>query len=244
MNYFRKIQFRIVQKLLEINEILVFQKKVNKVLKSVLDDAVDVIFDIGANKGQSIKLFQKQFPKSKIYSFEPNPKLFSCLKNKYLHNKQVRIFELAISNKNGENQFNENLFDSSSTLEKINPNSKYLKKKARALGVSPENLILDSYLVKTKKLSFVIKELNVKTVDFIKIDVEGHELNCLQGLFDDLNVKIKCIQIEAQSNDLYMKHNNLSEIYDLMKRNGFNQSKKIKHGFGNFSDIIFWRATK
>ena len=51
----------------------------------MLNDSIAVVFDIGANKGQSIKLFQKWFPKSKIYSFEPNPKLFSQLKNKYLN---------------------------------------------------------------------------------------------------------------------------------------------------------------
>ena len=93
-----------------------------------------------------------------------------------------------------------------------------------------------------RKLSDVIKELNIKSIDFIKIDVEGHELECLKGLFDDLNAKVKCIQIEAQSNDLYLNNDPLTEIYDLMKRNGFDQSKKIKHGFGDFSDVIFWRT--
>ena len=57
MNYFRKIQFNIVQKILETNEILVFQKRTSKVLNSVLNDSIAVVFDIGANKGQSIKLF-------------------------------------------------------------------------------------------------------------------------------------------------------------------------------------------
>ena len=244
MNYFRKIQFNIVQKLLETSEILVFQKRTNKVLNSVLNDSIAVVFDIGANKGQSIKLFQKWFPKSKIYSFEPNPKLFSQLKNKYLNNKQIKLFEVALSNKNGEKQFNENLFDSSSTLETINPHSKYLQKKSRILGVSQENLITSSYPVRIKKLSDVIKELNLKTVDFIKIDVEGHELNCLKGLFDGLNAEVKCIQIEAQSNDLYMNNDNKSELFDLMKKNGFDKSEKIKHGFGDFSDIIFWKTKK
>ena len=80
-----------------------------------------------------------------------------------------------------------------------------------------------------RKLSDVIQELNIKSIDFIKIDVEGHELNCLKGLFDGLNARIKCVQIEAQSNDLYINNDHLNEIFDLMKRNGFDQSKKIKH---------------
>ena len=184
MNYFRKIQFNIVQKILETNEILVFQKRTSKVLNSVLNDSIAVVFDIGANKGQSIKLFQKWFPKSKIYSFEPNPKLFSQLKNKYLNNKQIKLFEVALSNKNGEKQFNENLFDSSSTLETINPHSKYLQKKSRILGVSQENLITSSYPVRIKKLSDVIKELNLKTVDFIKIEHKILDFWSSNSIFD------------------------------------------------------------
>ena len=162
MNFLRKIQFKTVQKLLETNEQLIFERRLKKVLKRILPDRVDVVFDIGANKGQSINLFQKWFPKSTIYSFEPNPKLFSQLKNKYLKNKYVRLFEIALSNESGEKIFNENLFDSSSTLETANPKSKYLQKKAKILGVSPENLIVSSYPVKIKKLSDVIKNLNLK----------------------------------------------------------------------------------
>ena len=44
---------------------------------------VKLIFDIGANIGQSIDRFQSIFPKSKIYSFEPTPNLFENLVQKY-----------------------------------------------------------------------------------------------------------------------------------------------------------------
>ena len=242
MNSFKKVQFQVVQKLLEINEKVVFERRLNKVLKSVLTDSVDVIFDVGANKGQSIRLFQKWFPKSKIYSFEPNPKLFSYLEKKCKKNKKTTLFKFALSNENGTKPFNENVFDSSSTLETVNTNSTYLQKKSRLLGIPSENLIVKTYPVMVRKLSDVIQELNIKSIDFIKIDVEGHELNCLKGLFDGLNARIKCVQIEAQSNDLYINNDHLNEIFDLMKRNGFDQSKKIKHGFGDFSDVIFWRT--
>jgi hypothetical protein len=44
-----------------------------------------IIFDVGANVGQSIERFSSVFKdeECKIYSFEPTPKLFQILKNKY-----------------------------------------------------------------------------------------------------------------------------------------------------------------
>tara|TARA_Y100000739_G_scaffold226159_1_gene233238 strand:+ start:84 stop:821 length:738 start_codon:yes stop_codon:yes gene_type:complete len=240
MNAFRKIQFKLIQRLLEINEFLIFEKRTNKVLKTILTDKVKIVFDVGANKGQSINLFKKWFPGSRIYSFEPNPKLFSKIKKKHGKNKKIKLFQIALSDKKGRKIFNENLFDSSSTLENVNKNSKYLRKKAKLLGVKPKDLIVNSYPVDVQKLSTIIKDLKLSVIDFVKIDVEGHELNCLQGLFDGLKAKIKCIQIENNSNDLYRTKNNLDEIIDLLKKNGFNRSKEIKHGFGRFSDIIFW----
>ena len=40
MNAFRKIQFKLIQRLLEINEFLIFEKRTNKVLKTILTDKV------------------------------------------------------------------------------------------------------------------------------------------------------------------------------------------------------------
>lgn len=242
MNFLKKVQFKLIQKVLETNEKLVFDKRVKKTLKGIFNATVNTVFDVGANKGQSIELFLKWFPKAQIYSFEPNPKLFSKLCKKYGNNPRINLFQMALSDQNGEMIFYENLFDSSSTLEVVNPNSNYLSKKTKVLGVSKQDLLVDTYPVQVKKLSNIIQELGLSTIDFIKIDVEGHELNCLRGLFADLTANINAIQIEAQSNDLYDNAPNFNIIQDLFKSNQFNNSASIKHGFGGFSDIIYWKA--
>jgi hypothetical protein len=41
-----------------------------------------VIFDVGANIGQSIDRFRLYAEKAKIFSFEPNPEVYSILKKK------------------------------------------------------------------------------------------------------------------------------------------------------------------
>ena len=49
-------------------------------LNSFSKDRNLVVFDIGANKGQSIKFFKKVYPESIIYSLEPSLRTFKALR--------------------------------------------------------------------------------------------------------------------------------------------------------------------
>ena len=46
-----------------------------------------------------------------------------------------------------------------------------------------------SYNVRTIKLADVIKKKKIKSVDLIKIDTEGHELEVIKGLAKDIKNK-------------------------------------------------------
>src|SRR5206468_6751879 len=63
-----------------------------------------VIFDVGANVGQSIDLFGRLFPESSIYAFEPAADCFALLKGKYT-NEKVRLSQLALSSSDGSREF-------------------------------------------------------------------------------------------------------------------------------------------
>ena len=90
-----------------------------------------------------------------------------------------------------------------------------------------------------KLADFINEHLGEVTLDLIKIDVEGHELKVLKGLFyKPLRSRVKFIQVEVHNDDLYEGHIK-NEIIDLLEFNNFSIFKEIKHGFGSFSDIIF-----
>lgn len=55
--------------------------------------------------------------------------------------------------------------------------------------------VKDTYMVKVRPLGMVLKEHNITHVDFMSIDVEGGELDVLDGIDFD-NVDIYCILIE------------------------------------------------
>ena len=56
-----------------------------------------VIFDVGANKGTYSKIILQESRKALIYAFEPIPSVFSLLKNSIGENKNVKVFQLALS---------------------------------------------------------------------------------------------------------------------------------------------------
>ena len=58
------------------------------------------------------------------------------------------------------------------------------------------------------------------------------------GLFSgSLNTKIKYVQIESHNNDAYP--NKMKEINKLLALNNFVMLKSIKHGFGDFDELIY-----
>ena len=63
------------------------------------------IFDIGANKGQSIERFRKIFPNSIIHSFEPNKAEFEIINKKYQNDKKIIINNIAIGDKIEKKKF-------------------------------------------------------------------------------------------------------------------------------------------
>jgi FkbM family methyltransferase len=240
-----KLRTKIIQSLIHINEAIFFYPKLKKFYKDNLKNASVSILDVGANKGQSIDFFLGINPKAKITAFEPNKKLFQLLEEKYRNNSNIILNNLGVSNTNGELEFNENILDETSTFESLNLDSKYLEKKAKVLGVSKESIIVDKYKVAVISLSEFLKSNESSSFDVLKIDVEGHELPVLEGLFSNENqFKIRLIQLESHNDDMYLSNSKHEDIDQLLNKNGYFEIAKIKHGFGDFAEIIYENKDK
>ena len=178
-----------------------------------------------------------------IIGFEPNKDLYEMIVNMEIPN--LTIFNYGCSNISGQLLFHENILDESSTFEQTNSNSKWLLKKAKILGVNPDKLINNSYEVKVVQLSdFLNSNLNFQKIDILKIDVEGHEMNVLKGLFSEILIThIRFIQVEVHDDDMYFG-NKKSDIFEILNSNNFVLFKEVKHGFGSFSDLIFKLKTE
>ena len=90
-------------------------------------------------------------------------------------------------------------------------------------NVRDENI--EKLRIKTKRLDKILSENNFKEIDFINIDVEGHELSVLKSIdFDKVKIALICIEI--------LEHNNKSlenneKIKDFLKIKNFKLEKKI-----------------
>ena len=75
-----------------------------------------------------------------------------------------------------------------------------------------------------------IEEKNIEHIDFIKIDIEGHELKAFDGFDSCLNGDfVDYIQFEYGGENLD-SHSSLMEIYKFFEKRGFSVVKIMPSG--------------
>ncbi len=232
-------RIKLIGSLIHINEFLIFYPRLKKFYTESIKKAHPLIVDVGSNKGQTIDFFLKHFKDAVIYGFEPNRELYDALCIKYKNNKNIKITNCGVSDQDGKLMFNETVTDETSTFEDLNYDSEYLKMKSKVLGVKPENMIKRSYEVDVITLAAFITKENIKNIDVVKIDTEGHEYKCLLGLFAKKGISVNYIQLEQHNDDMYANKPTNETIDTLLKNNGFRLFSTIKHGFGDFDEVIY-----
>ena len=228
-------RLKLITTLIHYNELLIFYPRLAKFYKSAINKKDPVILDVGSNKGQTIDFFLKHFSKARIYGFEPNRKLVE----KYKKYPNVSIANIGVSDQSGKLLFKETVTDETSTFEELNYDSEYLKMKARVLGVDPRNIVKKSYEVDVTTLADFIKNNKIGNIDVIKIDTEGHEYKCLVGLFKGDKLSASFIQLEQHNDDMYANKASEETISSFLATHNFSLFSRIKHGFGDFDEVIY-----
>ncbi len=148
--------------------------------------------DIGVYRGvYSLKLSQNF---NQIHAFEPNPLLFPYLNNNLKKIiKNINLYNLALSDKSGETELK--LPVRSDSIFKDNIEELY---QLGAASIHPENEFenFEKVHVKVDKLDNIL----IKNIGFIKIDVEGHELEVIEGARETIvkDKPILLIEIEKR----------------------------------------------
>jgi FkbM family methyltransferase len=233
------IRIIIVQYLINALEQIFFYPKLKNYYKSLKLNKPFTIIDVGANKGQSIDFFLSLYPSAIIHAFEPNRKLFLMLVKKYKFFQNIKLYNLGISNVNGNLRFYQNILDETSSFELVRKNSQYLKKKASVLGVTPNDIITTEYDVDVITLSHFFSSNDIRDVSILKIDVEGHEFQCLEGLMPITGINIDIIQLEKHNDDMYEGSTFSKDIPAVISLLNMELAKTIAHPFGNFDELIY-----
>tara|TARA_B100000886_G_C20396334_1_gene480544 strand:- start:592 stop:1341 length:750 start_codon:yes stop_codon:yes gene_type:complete len=167
-----------------------YEKELN-LIEKFSNKSKDAI-DVGVYRGvYSLKL-SKNF--KFVHSFEPNPLLFPYLcKNLEKIIKNIKLYNLALSNKDNETVLK--LPIRSSSIFKDNIEELY---QLGAASIHPNNEFKNykKVRVNTEKLD----NLSINNIGFIKIDVEGHELEVIEGAKKTIitNKPILLIEIEKR----------------------------------------------
>jgi FkbM family methyltransferase len=174
-------------------------EKVSMDLWIKLSKKSDVILDIGANTGIYSLVSETLRPNAKIYAFEPVKRVFDKLANNIeLNHFSAKPYEVAISNNDGE----AHIYDTDSEhILSVTVNKNLLSPDTKARKVS----------INTLKLSTLIEREKLEKIDLIKIDVETHEAEVLEGMGKYLSKFKPTLLIEILNNEVANDVNRILE---------------------------------
>lgn len=175
-------------------------------LKKISKLNPSTIFDVGANKGSYTELVKRYCPEAEIHCFEPVEETFEKLKI------FTKNFNKVILNNAGLYSEETSLLINkypSHTHASIYPIQHVHYQKT---GEEKINLMSGDFYLKSK---------HINTLDLLKLDVEGSELEVLKGFNNTLNQrKIRIIQFEYGYINIITK-NLLIDYYELLESKGY-----------------------
>lgn len=148
---------------LDITKNLEYDRLTKLVLKELVREDSNTA-DIGCHKGEILNMLLQMAPKGKHAAFEPLPVFYQGLQKKF--GQRVKIYPYALSDKSGHTTFH---------FVKNAPAFSGIKKRSYLVS-SP---VIEELSVEMKKLDEVWP-MDLR-LDFIKIDVEGGELDVMKG---------------------------------------------------------------
>ncbi len=173
-------------------------------------------FDIGANCGQSADEMCRRF--EKVFAFEPAEECFSYLMDVSRRHRSVvadtsdlsgthyQWFPVAVSD-------NDEVADLIELPGKIDT-GQLVSTDAQGMEYDPQSPDAEVRRVACRTVDSLIETWSIPVPDFLKIDVEGHELKVLYGAKKTLAVHRPDILLEFHSRDLH------------------ESCKELLHGFG------------
>lgn len=164
-----------------------------------------VILDCGSNIGLSVIYFKMLYPQSKITAFEAHGPTFTLLKNNILSNNitGVKFVNRALYSVAGKK-----IWFYSNSLE---PGALGMTLIAKKPGHDKKESVLSG------TLSSYIKS----DIDFIKMDIEGAEMEVIPELFKKGRQKFLKLLIVEYHHHVDLSKDRLGEILCLFEKNGF-----------------------
>jgi len=180
----------------------------NFIKKYLNQEKSNIILDVGAHLGTYTENLIEDYENSKFYLFEPSKKQFTNLKQKFAKYDNVKIFNVALSDKNGISKLHYNTDgDSQASLTK------------RVEIHRDKNFKLSEEVTTLTLSNFWEDNLNFQQIDLLKLDIEGEEFKVLKNI-KDLLYNIHLIQFEFGEANIATKVF-FKDFWSLLTNSGF-----------------------
>lgn len=175
---------------------------IEKIIKKTLKPVSNCI-DVGCHRGLFLRYFLRYAPNGLHFAFEPLPDFYQILSEEYSRKKNVHLYKIALSDIAGKTSFQHVI---------NNPAMSGLRERKYN---NPDEMVI-KISVNTELLDHIIPEHIF--IDFIKIDVEGAELQVLQGAVNTIKRCQPVIVFEHGSGAADYYGTKPEQVFDLLTK--------------------------
>jgi len=189
-----------------------------------------VVFDVGANEGQSIARFRGIFPRPVIHSFEPGRDAFAKLKAQTANIPDLHLNNAAAGARSERRTFVDiEPYDMSSFLEPSRDSWGEVK---------------DRYAVDVTTIDEYCESHGIERIDILKTDTQGFDLDVIKGAERMIARRaVHLIYTEIIFSDMYKGQPRFDEFYRFLIDRGFALVSLYdfyyQHGRAGWTDGLF-----
>jgi FkbM family methyltransferase len=170
------------------------------------------VIDAGANRGSFTDAFLLLHQPRRLVLVEAIPELAESLRKRYAADSRISVVATALSDRNGEAEFEINRSEASSSLLPIDPrNSEWF---ARDMSVAR------TVQVPTMTLPELMRRAELPAVDLLKLDLQGAERLVLMGSEEVLD-RVEVIYTEIFFEQLYAGAWLFWDLNEFLSHRGF-----------------------
>ena len=195
---------------------------------AALSEKSNFILDIGANTGVYSLVAKSMNPAAEVFAFEPVNRVYKKLvANAEINSYDIKCYEKAVSNTDGEAVIYD--LPTEHTLS-VSVNQ----------DLTPTNTTSIPTKIETITLSSFIMENNLTEIDLIKIDVETHESEVIEGFGDLIFDMQPTLLIEILNDEIAQSiEEKIAKIgylyFNIDENNGIRRTQHLsKSDFYNF----------
>ncbi len=219
INYAKRIVREFASKFFDVDIVsrTNFGSEILRDIRKILPEhKAQVVFDIGANTGDTTIEFAKVFKEASIYSFEPDHATFETLNTRVRpYQPRVKTYNFGFGSATGSKDLTINKVSGGNSFLEISPT---ISEFAQGAWTEPVGKVS----AEIRTLDEFCSENEISRIDLVKIDTQGFELEILRGGQHVITpARTNMIHIEVLFVELYKNQVFFDEVYRELLGRGF-----------------------